>query len=246
MTREHDAIRELLAPVALGAAEPDEVARVEAHAADCSECRRELAGLDAAADVLALAVPQRDPSPALRDSLMATVRGEAAERRAAAEPSPDRAPRGGLGRRVRGALSSIRPWPAVAVAAAIVALLLGWNIVLQTSDDTGGEEVTTLAVTGTPDAPGVSGRVVYVPDEDTAVVRLNNLPPLDPGDAYQLWVIRDNVPQSAGLFEQTGPTQAVQVAEGLSDADALAVTAQPSTSRMVPEGPILVQAPLSG
>ncbi|HSI29825.1 MAG TPA: zf-HC2 domain-containing protein, partial [Miltoncostaeaceae bacterium] len=87
MTREHDAIRELLAPVALGAAEPDEVARVEAHAADCSECRRELAGLDAAADVLALAVPQRDPSPALRDSLMATVRGEAAERRAAAEPS---------------------------------------------------------------------------------------------------------------------------------------------------------------
>jgi hypothetical protein len=38
----------------------------------------------------------------------------------------------------------------------------------------------------------------------------------------------------------------VRVAAGLDDADALAVTAQPSTSRMVPEGPILVQAPLSG
>jgi hypothetical protein len=77
-------------------------------------------------------------------------------------------------------------------------------------------------------------------------VRLNNLPPLEPGDAYQLWVLRNGVPESAGLFEQTGPSQAVRVAAGLDDADALAVTAQPRTSRIVPEGPILVQAPLSG
>jgi anti-sigma factor RsiW len=242
----HDAIRELLAPVALGAAEPDEVARVEEHVAGCTGCREELAGLRSAADVLALAVPQHDPSPALRESLMTRVRAEAAERQAAAEPA-ERAPRRGFGSRVRGTLSSIRPWPAVAVAAVIAALLLGWNIVLQTSEDSGGgEQVAALSVTGTADAPDISGRVVWVPDEATAIVRLNNLPPLDPGDAYQLWVLRDGVPESAGLFEQTGPSQAVRVAAGLDDADALAVTAQPSTSRMVPEGPILVQAPLSG
>ncbi|HSJ73901.1 MAG TPA: zf-HC2 domain-containing protein, partial [Miltoncostaeaceae bacterium] len=95
----HDALRELLAPVALGAAEPDEVARVEEHVAGCAACREELAGLRSAADVLALAVPQRDPSPALRDSLMTRGRAEAGERRAAAEPPPDRAPRRGMGSR---------------------------------------------------------------------------------------------------------------------------------------------------
>jgi hypothetical protein len=242
----HDAIRELLAPVALGAAEPDEVALVEEHVAGCASCREELAGLCDAADVLALAVPQHDPSPALRDSLMTRVRAESAAR-AGAEVAPDRAPRRGLGSRMRGALSSIRPWPAVAVAAVIAAVLLGWNIVLQTTEDSGGgEQVAALSVTGTADAPDISGRIVYVPDEATAIVRLSNLPPLDQGDAYQLWVLRDGVPESAGLFEQTGPSQAVRVAAGLDDADALAVTAQPRTSRMVPEGPILVQAPLSG
>jgi hypothetical protein len=247
MTRDHDAVRDLLAPVALGAAEPDEIARVEEHAASCAVCREELAGLRAAADVLAIAVPQQDPSPALRDSLMARVRAEAGDRLAAAEAPRERPPGRGAGSRLRGALSSIRPWPAVAVAAVIAALLLGWNIVLQASDDSGGgQEVAALPVTGTADAPGVTGRVVYVPGEATAIVRLANLPPLDPGDAYQLWVLRDGVPESAGLFEQTGPSQAVRVAGGLDDADALAVTAQPRTSRMVPEGPILVQASLTG
>ncbi len=234
--------------MALGAAEPDEVAQVEEHVVACASCREELAGLRGAADVLALAVPQHDPSPALRDSLMTRVRAEAAERQAAAEEGPERAPRRSMGSRMRGALSSIRPWPAVAVVAVIAALLLGWNIVLQTTEDSGpgGEEVTALSVTGTADAPDIDGRVVYVPDEATAIVRLSNLPPLDPGEAFQLWVLRDGVPESAGLFEPTGPSQAVRVAAGLDDADALAVTAQPSTSRMVPEGPILVQAPLSG
>lgn len=248
MTREHDAIRDLIAPVALGAADAAETARVEAHAAECAVCREELAGLRAASDVLALVVPQRDPSPALRESLMATVRAEAVERQAAAAPElgPRRPPRPSLGERLRGALGSVRPWPAIATVAAVAALLLGGNIVLQTTGDSGEQEVSALAVTGTTDAPGVTGRIVYVPEEDTAVVRLNGLPPLERGEAYQLWVLRDGQAQSAGLFESTGPAQAVRVAENLEDADALAVTAQPSTHRTAPEGPILVNAPLSG
>ncbi len=67
-----------------------------------------------------------------------------------------------------------------------------------------------------------------------------------PGDAYQLWVLRGGMPESAGLFQPTGPAQAVRVADNVAGADALAVTAQPRTSRAAPEGPILVTAPLSG
>jgi hypothetical protein len=236
VTHEHDTLRDLLAPVALGAAEPHEVERVEAHAAECAVCREELAGLRAGADVLAVAVPQREPPARLKESLMATVRAEAAERGQA--PATEPAPR----RRAR--LPRLRPWPVVAVLAAVAALLLAWNVALQVGSDSGGEDVAAVAVSGTAEAPGVTGRVVYVPGEDTAVMRLQGLPALDPGDAYQLWVIRDGAARSAGLFEPVGPAAAVRVASGLTGADALAVTAQPRTNRVTPEGPILVEAPL--
>ena len=240
MTHEHDTLRDLIAPVALGAAEPQEIARVEAHAAECAVCREELASLRSAAGVLGVAVPQRDPSPDLKASLMRTVRAEAAERSEAAEetgarrPGPRRSPLWWV---------RLHPWPVVAVVACLAIGLLGWNIALQAGSD-GSQDVTTLAITGTPDAPGVTGRVVYVPGEDTAVVKLSGLPPLDPEDAYQLWIIRDGVPRSAGLFESTGPTEAQTVATGLDDTDALAVTAQPRTSRTMPRPPIMMQASL--
>ena len=241
MTAEHDVLRDLIAPVALGAAAPHEIARVEAHAKDCAVCGEELASLRAAADVLAVSVPQRDPAPELKESILATVRAEAAERAGEAAAPATRARRGGerRGRRLFG----IRAWPAAAVAATIVALALAVGLVLTTSGgDAGGAQ--TIAMTAGPAAPGIDGRVLYVPDEDTAVVNLSDLPPLKAGDAYQLWVIKGGTPVSAGLFESTGPAAARTVATGLEGADALAVTAQPASSRTVPEGPILVQAPL--
>ena len=240
MTREHDALRDLIAPVALGAAAPHEIARVEAHAEECAVCGEQLASLRAAADVLAIAVPQHDPPPSLKDSLMATVRAEAAER-AGEEPvaEPAARPRREGRRRFLG----IPAWPAAAAVAAIVALALAIGLVVSTSGDSGGG-TTTIAMSAGPETPGISGSVLYVPDEDTAVVNLSDLPPLQPGDAYQLWVIKDGTPTSAGLFESTGPAAARTVATGLQDADALAVTAQPATSRAAPQGPILVQAAL--
>ena len=247
MTREHDALRDLLAPVALGAADAAETARVEAHAAECAVCREELASLRTGADVLAVAVTQYDPSPQLKTSLMETVRAEAADRQAAAAEAGDPVPRRrGVGGRIRSLLPSVRPWTAVAAVATVAALLLGWNIALQTTSDSRDDEVAAVSVKGTADAPGVTARVVYVPDEDTAVVRLAGLPQLESGEAYQLWVLRDGEAQSAGLFQPTGPAEAVRVAENLGGADALAVTAQPRTNLTTPQGPILVQANLTG
>jgi anti-sigma factor RsiW len=241
MTREHDALRDLIAPVALGAAAPDEVARVEAHAQECTVCAEELSSLRGAADALAIAVPQHDPPPSLKASLMSTVRAEAAERAAAGPAAEAPAPARSRGRRFLG----LPAWPAAAGLAALVALALAIGLVVATSGGSrGDDDTTTIAMTAGPAAPGISGRVLYVPDEDTAVVELRGLPPLAPGDAYQLWVIEGGTPTSAGLFASTGPAAARTVATGLEGADALAVTAQPATSRAAPEGPILVQAAL--
>ena len=70
MTTEHDALHDLLAPVALGAADPTEIARVEAHAARCAICREELENLRAGVAMLAADVPQEEPSPRLKASLI--------------------------------------------------------------------------------------------------------------------------------------------------------------------------------
>lgn len=236
MSGEHDELRDLLAPVALGAADPGETARVEAHVTRCAACREELAGLRAGADVLAVAVPQREPTPGLRESLMATVRAEAAGAQA-----PRRRTRARGGR--RSWVPSLRSWPAVAAIATVAVVLLGWNIALQVRSGPGPREreVTALSMSGTADAPGLTGRVVYVPREDTAVVRLSGLPALRPGDAYQLWVVRGSTATSAGLFEPSGPARAVRVTSGLEGADALAVTAQPRRNLGAPEGPILAR-----
>ncbi|HTI34551.1 MAG TPA: anti-sigma factor [Miltoncostaea sp.] len=240
MTREHDVLRDLIAPVALGAAAPHEIARVEAHAKECAVCGEELAALRSAADVLAVAVPQHDPPPSLKDALMSTVRAEAAER---AGEEPAEAPARPRERRRRRFLG-MPAWPAAAALATIVALALAIGLVRSTSGGSDDGRATTIAMTAGPAAPDVTGTVLYVPDQDTAVVELSDLPPLKAGDAYQLWIVRNGTPTSAGLFASSGPAEARTVATGLQDGDALAVTAQPATSRTAPQGPILVQAPL--
>ncbi len=242
MTTEHDALHDLLAPVALGAADPTETARVEAPARRCQICSEELAELRAATAVLALDVPRHAPSPGLRASLMDTVRAEAAEREVeAAAQAPSASPRP---RPVRRSWREwLRPGPAIAVACALVVLLIGVTIVLRDAG-TPAPQVAIVAISGTSDAPGVTGRVVYLADEDTAIVNLSRLPPLQAGEAYQLWVLRNGRATSAGLFEQTAATEARRVVTGIAGADALAVTAQPRSNRTSPEGPSLVSSPL--
>ena len=57
-------------------------------------------------------------------------------------------------------------------------------------------------------------------------------------------MLHDGKASSAGLFENTGPSDARGVATGLAKGDAVAVTAQPRTNQTTPQGPILVQAAL--
>lgn len=237
MSQEHDAIRDLIAPVALGAAEEHERLRVESHAAECAVCAEELGHLRAATAVLALGVPQVEPSPRTKAPIMAIVRAEAAAR---AKEHDEAGIRSAPARRTGWFSRLARPVPAFATAAVVAALAIAG--VTLTSDDA-PRPVQTIEVTAGIGAPdGLSGRVVYVPSEDTAVVRLTGMPTLPEGQAYQLWVLRDGEATSAGLFESTAPGRVERAVSGLADADALAVTAQSAESILAPEGPVLAQA----
>ncbi|MCU0280299.1 MAG: anti-sigma factor [Acidimicrobiia bacterium] len=204
----HDELRDLLAPVTLGAATPEEAARVHAHLPACPACRAEYEDLQAASDALALTPPPADPPAALRRRVLAAVRAEAP-----AAPAHAARP----GRRLG--------WPALAAALGAACLgLLAWNISLARTP-AGAEPVRQVAVRGGPAAPAVRGEVVWVPARGAAVVRLEGLPDPGPGRGWRLWAIRDGRPESLGQVTAVGRGGAASAGvAGLAGVQALALT----------------------
>lgn len=238
MTLSHAEVGRLLAAVALDAADPDETAAVEEHARTCRECHEELAGLRAAAGLLAVAHDEFAPPPSVRSRVMDAVR---AESEVPASPRPERETARSWRPRWRFLTS---PWPAAAVGLAVVAVaLFAWNVALR-ADGPGPRQQQTVAVTGTVDAPGVSGRMTLVADAGAAVVSLRGLEPLPAGDAYQLWTIADGTPRSAGVFDPGADGDATVLATGIAGAETIALTAQPRTHTRAPEGPLMMVAPV--
>jgi len=236
MSGEHEAVRDLLAPAALGAARPAELARVEEHAARCAVCSEELAGLRAAAAAMGSSLPAVDPPAGLKSGLMARVRAEAAARRPAPAPRRRRRPEW---------LAPRAAWPALTGALAAAALVLfGLDLADRAPVPS---QVTSIAVRGTAGAPGVRGHVILLRDRDLAVVRLQGLRPAGRGRGYELWAIRGGTPVSAGFMARQGDERIV-TATDLDGVDSLAVTREPVGNRSAPTGaPLAVaQLPVQG
>lgn len=61
--------------------------------------------------------------------------------------------------------------------------------------------ITTTFGDPTGDNPAAVGTLTYKPETQQAVLRTANLEPLDQQSVYQLWLIHEDVPVSAGTFE---------------------------------------------
>jgi anti-sigma factor RsiW len=110
----------------LSAMDDREAAAFAAHLRTCEDCRREVAQLQRGADALALAAPQLEPPPALRERIM----------RELAPPAPAPRRRWSFG---------VRPL----VAGALVAAGVAGGVVLSSEDDPG---IRTLAAQAPPGA----------------------------------------------------------------------------------------------
>jgi len=86
MTNGHPTRDEDFDLLALGALEGEERQALEAHIASCADCARKLAEARGRVAMLALAAPQAAPDAAVKQRLMAQIRGEAAAARAAGRP----------------------------------------------------------------------------------------------------------------------------------------------------------------
>jgi anti-sigma-K factor RskA len=139
----------------------------------------------------------------------------------------------------------------LAAAAAIVVGLaaFGAGIALRPAP------TSTMAeqIMAAPDVRTVSGRlaggtatVVFSRDRNAGVLVMNNVPPPSAGTVYQMWLLGDNGPTSAGTMNTAAVAPSTtDTLTNLGNSSALAFTVEPGNGSPQPTGKILAKLPLS-
>jgi anti-sigma-K factor RskA len=242
-------IHTLAGAYALDALTEIERASFARHIAGCEACAVEVAELSETAARLASASLESPPSR-LRDAVLAEV----AQTRQVTASRPERTGHADVRR--------WRRWTAAAVAAGVVALGgIGtvWAVQEQRVGDARrqtaalqAERAQVAAVlaagdveVGTATATG-GGRVIvaHSPRLNDGVVLLEGLAAPPPGMAYQLWLIDDDGPTSAGVLAE-GQNSGAAVLESIGGAETLGVTLEPAGGSPQPTGDVLAGVPLA-
>jgi anti-sigma-K factor RskA len=133
-----------------------------------------------------------------------------------------------------------------AAAAAIMLLisagLLIWNLRLQ--EQIAATVPETIALAPTDAAPSASGEVRYDPAAQLFLLDVRGLPPLEPDQVYEVWLIGgEGAPVPAGTFDQSTDQHAIIADRG--QFDTLAITAEPGPlGTAAPTGEIVATATL--
>src|ERR687889_279037 len=221
---------------ALGALSEEERQEVEDYLGTHPELRAEVDDLRSVANLLALSPQEYEPSPKLRRDLMNRI-SSSPDTTPAADPSPRRA---GLWR-----LFGPGGLAAAAVLAFVAIGMFAWNASLQEENQALQGELQgqqTYALEGTGAAQEVRGEVVRLGDE-RAVLVAEDLPSPSDGETYETWILREDVPEPAGLFEPDDAGVAAAPIEGsLEGADAVAVGAETARGGSSPTNDPLINA----
>lgn len=206
----------------------EEARAFAAHADECPACRLKLAELHETLDLLPLAAASVTPPPDLKGRVLNRLAAEMA-----ADPARS------------------RRWRLVPVwaAAALLALAMGASALVSVQGLrerlAGFQQAARLeqvvSLTGTADAPRASGRLTVAPETGGTRIALEaqGLPPLEPGEAYQLWLIKDGKRRSGGVFvvDGTGAGGVAAWLPGSVEFDALGITREPDPLGQQPRGP---------
>lgn len=233
--------RETVASYVLGALPEDEHERFATHLATCEECQTSVAELQVAADALPLAAVQLVPPPELKDRIMAVVRSEAQLQRAADTRGEAPAPAPAEPRRPwwKRPLLAVRPLPAAAAAAVLIALGVVGGVLLS-----GGEDTRTVRgkveIASAPNA-----RASLELSDDATKLSVRNMPPPPSGKVYQVWLKRPNrdpAPTTALFRVDANGSADVEIQRGrLKGVDQVLVTAEPDGGSMKPTSdPVIV------
>jgi anti-sigma-K factor RskA len=259
---DHGEMRDLAGAYVLGAVADAERAAFETHLATCAECQGDVRSLAPVANALAQAVPEHEPSPALRARVLNSV-GAVASRETAGRSTDVQPSR------------VLLPWLAAAASLAVAITFWAQAATLRTrvgaleaqlrdateraivserqmadARRTASEAQAQVAVLAAPDlrridlagqqaAPEASGRAFWSRSRGL-VFTASNLPALPPGRTYQLWVLTSQpAPLSAGVFkpDQNGRVTAVfETPLDLPTPTGMAATIEPEGGVPAPTG----------
>ncbi len=248
-----ESLRALIPAYGIGATDPEETALVEKLLPQCPEAAAELNEYLALADALVYTVPQAQPPEYLHDKLMAAVTAP----RPAIRPEPVAAPRRPTVPALRPALAPHRSrllMFALAAAAVAAALLIVSNVywINQVNDlrqqqqalvsllrdqrdalaslGTGRAQRLELASTDTAQS-GSLATVLWNADSSAALLYSANLPPLTADQSYQVWLIGDANPVSAGVFSVDAQGVGVLIIQAdapIDDYGTVAISTEPA------------------
>ncbi len=228
-------VEELAGAYALEALPAETLREVREHLASCSQ-HSEVAGLQAVASTLSATAPEMEPPPDLKTRLMGAIRQEAA-------PAAEGKPHEMDGYWLRRWLSpTVRPYVLAAALAIAVAALAGWNVYLQTSDGDGQDVTFVRTLT---DGGVAQGRVLYVQEEQVAVITVEDLEPLPADQTYQVWAISGGAATGIGLFNTSESGEASAAIQfDLSEAEIVAITVEPAGGSPQPTTEPVLEAEL--
>jgi anti-sigma-K factor RskA len=266
----HEDYKELLPLQALSTLGGEEARTLQAHLTACGECRAELDDWQATAGALARTAPPLEPSPRVRDRVLAAVRAEAVGPKADnVTPISRTAP--------RAQQPPSRTWGFQAIAAAVifVGLIVGLVVLWRQNQEakaqvarlseqmketgrqleqqhefvellsTPGMKMAELA--GTKEAPAAHGMLAIDSKSGRAVFMARGLPQAPDGKAYQLWFIAEKRPPMPGRVFKTDAAGNAMMDEQLSaealTAGTFAVTLEPQDGVRAPTGPMYLLTP---
>jgi anti-sigma-K factor RskA len=104
-----------------------------------------------------------------------------------------------------------------------------------------------------PDVRTVSGQlaggtatVLFSRDKNAGVLVMNNVPPPSQGTVYQMWLLSDKAPTSAGTMNTAAVAPSTtDLLTNLGNSNALAFTVEPGNGSPQPTGKILAELPLT-
>jgi anti-sigma-K factor RskA len=224
--RSHEEYKDNIGAYVLGALPELETELLERHLATCESCRADVDELQPVTAALARSVPQVEPPPSLKASLMTTVNAEAAARRGRA---PERRRRS-----FSEWFAALQPRTAGAIALSVLALGV---VVGVAADKLGGSSQSTTTVAAKIDRKAMpTGTATLAVKGNNGKLTLENAPQPPAGRVYQLWYQHGKTIERGGTFvpRRNGSYDATLPVHG---ADAVMVTVEREGGAPAPTGP---------
>ena len=229
-TRSHDEYKDNIGAYVLGALPELESELLERHLAGCESCRAEVERLQPVTAAMARSVPQVEPPPSLKASLMATVNAEAVARAAESGEQPARE------RRSFGSwLAGLQPRMALALAVGVLALGVVVGVAVDQIAGGGGSPTTTVAAKIDRKLLP-TGEASLAVNGKTGKLALTGAPQPPRGRVYQLWYQHGKTIERGGTFRPHG-NGSYDADVPVGGADAVLVTVERTGGAPAPTGP---------